>query len=504
MKTSLTVIAVVLIVVSLISPVFSQGSSREILNRAMALEQGGVIMEAVTTYEDYLRKEPGDAVARGRLIGLLLKINKRQEAIPHITILRKLDPANPQYKAYYDIEDEYKVNVEAVQEQEFKDKIKSGSATAATFLEYSKFLNAKGDEKGSREMLRRYLELKPSDFDAQLDLAKRYSWAKQLADSRRHAQAAVKLSPDNVEANNLLGDLYFWAGEEDAALACYQRASRNAPSNKEIKGKIAKITDAPGYRERKMIEALAKEPDSKVSLDLARYYLDHNREWEADSLVNRRLEKVPDDQDALKLSQDIQKKKQERYARQIKEYKNKLAAAPRDTTILLTLARYYVSVPELDSALDVYDRFMKLYPSNYGVRMERAKALMWNGRSGEAAAEFRVISVAQPDNVEASLSLAECLIMNDVNIEEAEIIFRRELTIHPDSIRPRIGYADALRREGRYEEAQDQYKAVLAKDPENERALIGLEWINRDISPLLRRLEKQVATTPKTVKHAVG
>lgn len=500
MKSLSLKVAIFLLTVLIAIPGYCQKQSRDMLNRAMALEQGGVIMEAVTTYEDYLKKEPGDASARARLIGLLLKLEKRQEAIPHITILRKLDPANPSYKSYFAIEDDYRVNVEQAQDDDYKNKIKSGNATAATYLEYSKFLTGKGDEKGSREMLRKYLELKPNDFDAQLNLAKRYSWAKQTQDAHRHATAAVNLSPDNVEANNLLGDLQFWQGNEEAALASYQRALRNAPNNKEIKAKISKIIDAPGYREKKMIESLEKEPDSKVSLDLAKYYLDHNREWEADSLVRRRLEKVPEDQDALKLLGDIDRKKQERYARQIKEYKSKLSVAPRDTTVLLALARYYVSVPSLDSALGIYDRFMKIYPSDYNIRMERAKVLMWNGRSGEAAAEFRVISVAQPDNIEASLSLAECLIMNDVNIEEAENIFRRELTIHPDSIRPRIGYADALRREGRYDEAQEQYKAVLAKEPDNERAIIGMEWINRDLTPLLRRLEKQVADDPKDAK----
>ena len=470
------------------------------LNRAIALEQSGVIMEALTTYEDYLKKEPGDAAARGRLVGLLLKIDKRQEAIPHIAILRKLDPANQNYSNFYAIEDDYRLNVEEAKDKEFKELIKSGKATASTYLEYSKFLSGRDDEKGSREMLRKYLELKPGDFDAQLNLSRRYTWTKQTQDALRHANAAVNLKPDHVEANILQGDLNYWLGKEDAALASYQRALRNASNNKEVKEKISKIVDAPGYRERKMVETLTKEPDSKVSLDLAKYYLDHNREWEADSLVRRRLAKVPEDPDAIKLLQDVERKKQERYAKQIKDYQNKLSVAPRDTTLLLALARYYVSVPNLDSALGIYDRFMKLYPSIYGIRMERAKVLMWNGRSGEAAAEFRVISVAQPDNIEASLSLADCLVMNDVNMEEAENIFRRELTVHPDSIRPRIGYADALRKQGRYEEAQDQYKAVLAKEPDNERAIIGLDWINRDLSPVLRRLEKEVADNPTDAK----
>ncbi len=493
-------IAIILILTLTVGLAHAQSKSRDLLTRAIALEESGVTMEALTTYDDYLKKEPGDASARARLIGLLIKLNKRQEAIQHIAILRKLDPTNAQYKSFFAIEDDYRLNVEEAQDQDYKAKIKAGTATASTYLEYSKFLSGRGDEKGSREMLRKYLELKPSDFDAQLSLAKRYSWAKQSQESQRHAIAAVNLSPDNVEANSLLGDLYFWQGNEDEALNHYQRASRNAPNNRELKAKVSKIIDAPGYRERRMVEALAKEPDSKVALDLAKYYLDHNREWEADSLVDRRIAKVPDDQDAIKLSQEIEKKKHERYAKQIKEYRNKLSTAPRDTTLLLALARYYVSVPSLDSALQIYDRFMKIYPSNYDIRMERAKVLMWNDRSGEASAEFRVISIAQPDNVEASLALAECLIMNDVNIEEAENIFRRELIVHPTQIRPRIGYADALRREGRYDEAQEQYKAVLAIEPDNERAIIGLEWINRDLTPLLRRLENQVAKNPKDSK----
>jgi Flp pilus assembly protein TadD len=49
--------------------------------------------------------------------------------------------------------------------------------------------------------------LEPSDVDAQLDLAVALAKAGRKADARMHAQAALRLEPDNARARQLLKSL---------------------------------------------------------------------------------------------------------------------------------------------------------------------------------------------------------------------------------------------------------------------------------------------------------
>ncbi len=472
-------------------------SSRDKLARAIALEQSGVQMEAVSTYEDYLKDSPNDAAARGRLVAMLVKMNDLQRALPHITLLRIADPNNPQYQPYFIIEDKYRKQIESNEQTDYETRIKQPNVQAGTFLEYSKFLHQGGDEKGSMDMLRRYLAAKPGDNAARLDYAKRLSWRKDFGGAREQVEKLVAADPNNVEAYSLLGDLFFWKGDEEAALNAYRHASAAAPNNQEIKRKVSKIIDTPGYREKKLVQSLHKDPNTKQANELAKLYLDAGRTWEADSLVAGRLGDVPNDADALKLKDLIQKRRAEDYAKKIQSFKVKLRVAPNDTTVMLGLARFYASEPSFDSSLAIYDSYMRLYPLDYEIRLERAKILTWSGKTADAAQEFRIISLAQPDNKEANIGLAECLVMEDTNNEEAEQIFRRELARTDDTVRVRVGMADALRRQGRYEEARDQYQAVLVKDPKNERAQKGMDWLNSDLSPLVRRLEKAIGDHPE-------
>lgn len=466
--------------------------SREKLTRAIALEQSGVLMEAIATYEDYLKDMPNDAPARGRLVAMLVRLDQKDKAMPHVSILRKLDPNNPLYAQYFKMDDENRGNIEVAQQKDYEQRVKQPNVSASTLLEYSKFLKQRGDEKGSLEMLGRYLEVKPDDNVSRLEYAKRLSWRKDFNKAREEAAVVVANQPGNVEANNLLGDLLYWKGDEEGALTAYRRAQSASPGNSESKRKISKIVDAPGYREKKLTAALKKEPDSKVANELAKLYMEEKREWEADSLIKRRLTAAPDDEEAKKLEAEIQKRRDDRYAKQIAQYQARLRSAPNDTTVLLALARYFAAAPNFDSSILAYDRYMRLYPLDSRIRMERARILVWSGNSSQALQEFRLITIAQPDNAEAELSLAECMVMEDVSIEEAEGIFKKQLDQYPDSTRIRLGYADALRREGRYDEAREQYSAVVSREPDNIRAKEGIDWLNRDLGPMIRRLEKTI------------
>lgn len=67
----------------------SAQNSEDLLSKAIDLENHGVLMEASSVYERYLKQEPKDTATRKRLVELLLKLNKMPQALPILTVSEK-------------------------------------------------------------------------------------------------------------------------------------------------------------------------------------------------------------------------------------------------------------------------------------------------------------------------------------------------------------------------------------------------------------------------------
>ncbi len=469
------------------------------LQRGKKLERYGVMLEAISVYEDYLKLVPTDSDTRKTQVELLLKLNRIRQALPHIDRLKQEKPNDPRVKEFVTIANEYRNQVTQQQIEDYRDRLKRSNNDPPTLLEYARYLTSIGMTESAIAAYKQYLGQKPNDDQVRFELAQNYAWNKRYDDCNQELDNLLTKNPRNVDGYMLLGDINYWQDKNEIALTAYNRVLQISPNNREAIKKIDQITNQPEFKEKRLLQELEKEPNGKALNELAELYLSLGRDYEAEPLVQRRLQIVPDDNVALGLDARIQQIRNERLQKQIEDFKNRLTINPSDTTALLGLARYYASVPDFPNALDAYDKYVALYPADYVIQMERATVLAWAGDNEEAALEFRAISLTLPDNRQAKLGLAEALLASNTNLEEAQTIFQRDMEAYPDELHPRIGYADALRHQGEYEKARKLYNQILEEYPDNTRAKQGLIWLDQDLGPLIRKLENYLKNQPDDV-----
>ncbi|MFH0765323.1 MAG: tetratricopeptide repeat protein [Calditrichota bacterium] len=468
----------------------------ELLARAKALKQGGVLMEATSVYEDYLKEEPNDADARMELVEILLSLDRFEQALPHIQKLRAQKPDNPRVKDWAGKADNYKAQVRDGKLRDYEYRLKQPNASPDLYLEFANFLIDNGYESRGMEMFVRYLEKQPNDDAARLDLAQRYAWRKQYSASGREITIILNRNEHNVEARVLLGDILYWQGDEYRAVEQYRRALRDRPNHHEAKKNLERIVNSPDYQEKQLKAAVQSNPQGPSLNALAEFYVKQDRVWEADSLVKIRQRAAPNDADAKSLADKIDQIFQARLEKQVRANEDILLSSPDDKKALLFLGRYYSQIGKYKKSLEYYNRYYSKNPMDYNARMERAKVLSWSGRTEEATEEFRILTVVLTDNPDANLSLAEALLVSGIKLEEAESIFAKELKRNPKSLRAKEGYAESLRRQGEYLEAEQYYREILVQDSTNETAREGLKLLESDISPLILKLEKYMQENP--------
>ncbi|MDP8238078.1 MAG: tetratricopeptide repeat protein [Candidatus Hatepunaea meridiana] len=488
-----------LISIMFITSIANAENPGETLNRAKTLEQHGVLMEAITVYEDYLKQRPGDNNTRKILVELLLRLNRLPQAIPHIDKLRRAKPDDKRVKEFAALAANYRANIYNRKVKDYENRLQSSGESPAILLEYARYLCANRKTNKGIAMYKKYLAKNTKDDNVRFELAQRYAWSKNFNASFNELSLILTRNSRHVKARMLIGNIYYWQGNEESALFSYRKVLEVKPNDKDAKEKIERIVNTPGYRAKRLVEEAERNPTGEALNILARHYMEVGREWEADSLVKRRLTAVPDDAVAQKIAAEIEIRKLKRNQKKIAVYESKLQDNPKDTTALLNLARYYVSVPDFPKAIEAYDVYLELYPLDYTTRLNRATALSWAGRSDEAAEEFRIISITLPDSRKATLGLADAFLISDKNVEEAEEIYKQDLQSHPDDPRSKIGYAEALRRQGKYDDAKAVYKEILKGDSLDIQAKQGLDWLDKDVGPMVKMLEIKVKESPDDI-----
>ncbi|MCX7774047.1 MAG: tetratricopeptide repeat protein [Clostridia bacterium] len=86
------------------------------------------------------------------------------------------------------------------------------------------FHKAKGDNKTAISVYKSYLELVPSDVDALIDLAYCQMNLKKYKDAKETCNKAIEADEKNAVAYNALGNVYADLTEYDKALECYHKA----------------------------------------------------------------------------------------------------------------------------------------------------------------------------------------------------------------------------------------------------------------------------------------
>jgi tetratricopeptide (TPR) repeat protein len=145
---------------------------------------------------------------------------------------------------------------------------------------------------------------------------------------------------------------------------------------------------------------------------------------------------------------------------------------PETPLILEALARGYVRMFRLGTALRCLQMLLERQPDNVEALVMRAKIREGGGEPEDSVGDFRRALDLAPEREDARLGLARVLLHD--NPGEARGHYEHLLARRPDNLEALEGLAEVCAALGETDRVRALYEAALAGEPENSRALAGL------------------------------
>ncbi len=110
----------------------------------------------------------------------------------------------------------------------------------------------------------------------------------------------------------------------------------------------------------------------------------------------------------------------------------KLKATPNDAALLESIGNVYYDTQLYPSAIDYYQRALKVEPSNTGVRTDMATAIWYTGDADGAIAEFQKSLSYDPNKANTLFNLGVVEWQGKMDIDKATAIWQKLLATNPN------------------------------------------------------------------------
>lgn len=147
--------------------------------------------------------------------------------------------------------------------------------------------------------------------------------------------------------------------------------------------------------------------------------------------------------------------------------------------------------------LEALDRGVERLPESYSLRMQRAFLRLGNSFYNEAETDYRKALQLQPNSPSPKIGLAFVLLQNQ-RPEEAAKLLESVLSAHP-SFFPHYLMGQLLMRDGRSDEAMEQYRAAIKLEPRfaPSRTELGKLYLKKsDVPAAIQELEAALQADP--------
>lgn len=137
--------------------------------------------------------------------------------------------------------------------------------------------------------------------------------------------------------------------------------------------------------------------------------------------------------------------------------------------LALYLAHGFSAVRDRDTALEWVDRALRKGPLSGDARLLKARLLAEDGRSRAASEECRAAVRGLLPSPLAAVEVARLL-----DSDDGEAVLREILQRYPHLVEAQAALAEALRRNGRHDEAIQRFRELLDRRPKDPRIPFGL------------------------------
>lgn len=173
---------------------------------------------------------------------------------------------------------------------------------------------------------------------------------------------------------------------------------------------------------------------------------------------------------------------------------------PESPEVWLSLGRIYRRLGDWEAGRKAWERLLRLEPDQVEARLELAVCCERGGSPEMAETALQQLLEREPDNRRALTILAR--LRTAKHPEGALACWRRLAALDPEAIEPVLQCARIDLRQGRSDEAEAGFRAVLEREPDNIKALTPLVGIvgKRDVSEAVELIGSWRAIEPASAK----
>jgi tetratricopeptide (TPR) repeat protein len=331
---------------------------------------------------------------------------------------------------------------------------------------------------------------------AQIKMAQQNSGA-----AIQHAQAALKLDPNQNDTKLLLATAYIDQKDFNKAIPILEDFAKQNPGNaaaKQLLG-IAYANQGNIARSEAFLnEAIRISPGNVESLaTLVNIYMESNKSAQAFQRLNQELARNPQNPSLYELlgqAYAIQKnyaKAEEAYSRAITIDSNRHSAYRR-------LGQLYIKQGSMDKAKDRYEKILKLNPQDLQANVILGQMNQMNNPE-KAKTYYKEALKTNPKFPLAANNLAWMLAETGKDLDEALRLAKLARESDPDSTDVADTLAWVYYKKGSYLAAIDILKQCIAKTPTNatyQHHLASCYLKNKEIAKAREAITKAVQLNP--------
>jgi protein O-mannosyl-transferase len=326
------------------------------------------------------------------------------------------------------------------------------------------------------------------------DYAQHMKEAKSLEDSHKpwdalhELELSIKANPSSVEAYLAAANVFDSQGRYDKALEAAKQATRNDDNSSAAHEQLGLAylrsnNSAEALRQTQI--AITLDPQNSMAHNLLGYINEHSKssydtaEQEYRSALSLNAVNVR----AL-VNLGLLLERQNRETAQAEEcFRKAIGANADDWEAHLALAKLlYLKKQDYAGAESEVRQALKIEPASAQLHCELANILTFSiDKYDEAETEYHKAFELSPSLAAPHLALADFLLNKRNRGDEAEKEYRQTISADPNSVGAYIGLANLLLTRKNFEEADVLFKKALTLDARSAEAHVGLASINADL-----------------------
>ena len=296
----------------------------------------------------------------------------------------------------------------------------------------------KGDFAGAETLLKAALDKDANNYTAWFDLGFVLNHLGRSEESIAAYRKSVAAKPDVFESNLNLGLMLVRANNPDAEQ--FLRAATTLKPTADI-----------------------EEGQARAWLALA-HLVENSKPEDSLQAYSRASELTPKDPEPH-LSAGLLHERQKEFTAAEAEYKQVLAIDPHSTEAVIGLTNVYMKSGRLDAAEPLLRRLATERPDDTAIHLQLGRVLIAQGKKDDAIAEFQTALKLAPADSDAQREIVDLYVSAGKN-DLAEPIYRTLLSAHPKDAELHRGLGQALLRQKKFPEAQQEFMTAAKLKPD--------------------------------------